>query len=446
MTHAGRSGHAVPVNDTIWRNWAATASARPRRVASPRDSDEVSELVAAAAREGLRVKAVGSGHSFTGIALTDGVLLRLDQLSGLRHADTETGLVTFGAGTLLHEVNRLLDGVGLAMRNLGDIDRQTLAGAISTGTHGTGVTFGGLATQVEALQLVTADGTQVFCSASERPELFAAARLGLGALGVLTSVTLRCDPAFALHGVQERMPLADVLARLDELVETNEHFEFYWFPYTDRTLTMRNNRVPPGTQPTPVNRLAAWLGDELLSNHVYEIANRLVSAQPRLAPTLNAVAARVWGGGERIAASHQVFASSRRVVFREMEYAIPRETLPDVLKEIRDWIDNSDERIAFPVEIRFAAADDLWLSTAHGRESAYVAVHQYRGLRHEPYFEAVEQIAASVGGRPHWGKLHSRDADELRELYPRFADFVRVRDETDPRRVFGNAYLERVLG
>ncbi|WP_460526693.1 D-arabinono-1,4-lactone oxidase [Flindersiella endophytica] len=434
------------MNAAKWRNWAGTASASPRRVELPYDSDEVSELVAGAVREGLRVKAVGSGHSFTPIAVTDGVLLRLDNLTGLHHVDAEAGLVTFGAGTPLHEVNRLLDGAGLAMRNLGDIDRQTLAGAISTGTHGTGLTFGGLATQVSALQLVTADGTQVYCSESERPDLFAAARLGLGAIGVLTAVTLRCEPAFALRAVEGPMPLPDVLAGLDELVEGNEHFEFYWFPYTDRTSTKQNNRVPGGTPLRPVGRISGWIDDELLSNGVFGAVNRLLAIAPKLAPVANRVASRALSAREFVDRSHRVFVSPRRVVFREMEYAIPRAALPDVLKEIEDWIDHSSERIAFPIEVRFAAADDLWLSTAHGRESAYVAVHQYEKLPYEPYFEAVEQIASAVGGRPHWGKLHHRTADDLRELYPRFGDFLRVRDETDPSRVFSNAYLDRVLG
>jgi L-gulono-1,4-lactone dehydrogenase len=446
MTYTGSNLHAVRVNESVWRNWARTATARPQRVASPRDSDEVSELVTTAAKEGLRVKAVGSGHSFTDIAVTDGILLRLDQLSGLHHVDAEAGLGTFGAGTPLHEVNRLLDDSGLAMRNLGDIDRQTLAGAISTGTHGTGAGFGGLATQVEALQLVTANGTQVYCSASERPELFAAARLGLGALGVLTSVTLRCEPAFALRAVEGPMALGDVLAGLDSLVEGNEHFEFYWFPYTERTLTKQNNRVPADTPLRPVGRFSGWLDDEFLSNRVFGVVNRLLSVVPSLAPTAGKVFSRALGAREFVDRSHRVFVSPRRVVFREMEYAIPREALPDVLKEIKDWIENSPERIAFPIEVRFAAADDLWLSTAHGRESAYVAVHQNERLPYERYFKAVEQIASAVGGRPHWGKLHYRDAAELRELYPRFSDFVRVRDEADPQRLFGNAYLERVLG
>jgi FAD/FMN-containing dehydrogenase len=259
-------------------------------------------------------------------------------------------------------------------------------------------------------------------------------------------VTLRCEPAFALRAVEGPMPLPDVLAGLDELVEGNEHFEFYWFPYTERTLTKQNNRAPSGTPLSPVGRFKGWLDDEFLSNQVFGAVNRLLAVRPGLAPFANNVSSRALGAREFVDRSHRVFVSPRRVVFREMEYAVPRETLPDVLKEIKDWIDHSTERIAFPIEVRFAAADDLWLSTAHGRESAYVAVHQNERLPYEAYFRAVEQIATMVGGRPHWGKLHYRDAGALRELYPRFGDFVRVRDEVDPRRVFGNAYLERVLG
>ena len=429
-----------------WTNWAATATATPARVESPRTFAELAHAISRAANEGYRVKAIGAGHSFTPIAITDGVQVRLDKLNGIVRVDQQTGLVTVRAGTRLHELTALLWQLGLSMSNLGDIDVQTLSGAISTGTHGTGIRLGGIATQVRAMQIVRADGTMLDCSPTDNADVFAAARVGLGALGVLATITLQCEPAFALRAVESPAPLDETLERLDDLVHDNDHFEFYWFPHTRRVLTKQNNRVPVGTQLAPVGKIRAYVDDELLSNRVFEWVNRLATARPQLIPRLNSISARALSAREYVDRSHAVFASSRQVRFREMEYAVPRDAVPHVLGEIATWFERNDERIAFPVEVRFAAADDIWLSTAFERESGYIAVHQYVRREHARYFDAVEAIARSVGGRPHWGKLHRRDAASLRECYPRFDDFVALRDRLDPDRVFGNDYLEQVLG
>jgi L-gulonolactone oxidase len=430
----------------VWQNWARTEQARPVRTISPGGTGELSAAIRQAAADGLRVKAVGSGHSFTGAAVTDGVQIRLDAMDAPVAVDTRTGLVTVEAGMPLHRLNAVLDAHGLAMTNLGDIDRQTVAGAVSTGTHGTGRDSAALAGQLHALELVTADGSVVRCSATERPELFAAARIGLGALGVISQVTLRCEPAFALRAVEAPMRLDRVLNGLDQLLAENEHFEFYWFPHTDRTLTKRNNRLPAGERTRPLGRARAWLDDEFLSNTLFERVNRLGTAFPALIPRLNAVSSRALTARTYSTTAHRVFTAPRRVVFRELEYAVPRAVLPAVLAEVRRWVDRSGERVPFPAEIRFAPADDIWLSTAHGRDSAYLAVHQYHRLPHERYFRAVAAIADAAGGRPHWGKLHWLDAGELAARYPRFADFRRLRTALDPDGRFANPYLDRVLG
>ena len=392
------------------------------------------------------MKPVGAGHSFTGVAATDGVQLRLDRLAGIVHADRASGLVTVQAGTRLHALNAALWQLGLSMTNLGDIDVQTVAGAISTGTHGTGLRFGGLATQVRAVELVLPDGGLLPCSAEENPEVFEAARLGLGAVGVLATVTLQTEPAFALAAAEAPASLDETLADLDEQVLGNDHFEFYWFPHTRRVLTKRNNRVLPDTALRPLRPARAWVDDEFLSNTVFERLNRLTTRRPGLIPRTNRVAAAALSARDYIDRSYRVFASPRRVRFREMEYAVPRAAVPDVLAGIRRYLERSGEHIGFPVEVRFAAPDEVWLSTAHGRESGYVAVHQYHRRDHERYFRAVEAVAREHDGRPHWGKLHHLAADDLRAAYPRFDDFVAVRDRLDPERVFVNDYLLRVLG
>ncbi|MEE2033452.1 D-arabinono-1,4-lactone oxidase [Rhodococcus chondri] len=431
-----------------WHNWARTEAATPYRFETPGTVDELVSVVGRSADDGSRLKAVGAGHSFTGVAVTDGTLVSLDRISGIESVEaTATGAdVTVRAGTRLRELNALLWERGLALANLGDIDAQSIAGAISTGTHGTGAQFGGLAAQVRGATLVLADGSVVQCSPTRDPALFEAARLGLGAVGILVTVTLACVPAFRLHAEEAPASLRDTLDRLDDERLGIDHFEFYWFPHTERVLTKRNTRLPGAAPTEPVGRIRGFVDDEVLSNGVFGAFQQLGTRVPALIPGLNSVSARALAPRRFTDRSYRVFASARRVRFREMEYAVPTEALPTVLAEIDTWIRRSDTRIGFPVEVRFASADDVWLSTAYGRDTAYVAVHQYHRREHDAYFAATEAIACAVGGRPHWGKLHDRTADDLRPAYPRFDDFLAVRDRVDPQRVFGNAYLQRVLG
>ncbi len=429
----------------IWTNWAGTVQAEVSEHA-PGSVEAVQEAIATAAASGTAIKAIGAGHSFTAIGQTDGVQLQPHNLTGVLSSDSTTGLVTVLAGTRLHELNETLWHLGLSMSNLGDIDVQTVAGAISTGTHGTGAKLGGIATQVHGLQLALADGRLLDVDAVTDPEMLGATRVGLGALGVITTVTLQCEPAFALAASEAPSSLDAVLADLDSLVEGNDHFEFFWFPHTRSVLTKRNNRVLPGTELAPLGRIRHYVDDELLANSAFDVVNKLTTRRPSLIPRANAFAARMLSARDFIDRSYKVFASPRRVKFREMEYAVPRETVPHVLAEIEAYLARSGEQIGFPVEVRFAAADDIWLSTAHGRDSGYIAVHQYHLREHETYFRAVEAIARSVDGRPHWGKLNNLTAEDFRSTYPRFDDFVALRDRLDPQRLFSNSYLDRVLG
>lgn len=429
-----------------WRNWGRNQSSFPREVATPVDVAAVARVLERATDDGRTVKAVGSGHSFTATAVADDIQLRLDHLAGILAVDAAAHRVTVGAGTPLHRLNTELEARGLSMTNLGDIDAQTVAGAISTGTHGTGAALGGLATQVRGLQLVLADGSVVEVSASADPELFQAARVGIGAFGIVTAVTLQCEPLFELTAVEQPMPLAQVLDDFDALADGNEHFEFYWFPHTDVALTKRNNRPPDGEAGERLHRWREWLDDELLSNGVFEVVQRIAYRRPTVVPGFNRLSARALSARTFTDVSHRVFVSPRRVRFREMEYAVPREHLVDVFRSLRSWIESSGTVISFPVEVRVAAADDIWLSTACGRASGYIAVHQWHRVDYEPYFRAVEAIAAEVGGRPHWGKLHWLDAVTLRDRYPRFDDSLAVRDRVDPRRIFRNAYTKQVFG
>ncbi|MER7003108.1 D-arabinono-1,4-lactone oxidase [Dactylosporangium sp. NPDC000555] len=425
-----------------WSNWAGNQTATAARVAHPASTSELGELLRAAAGEGLRVKAVGSGHSFTPAAATDGVRVELDRMASLVRVDGN--LITVQAGMPLSVLNATLAAHGLAMPNLGDIDAQTISGALSTGTHGTGAGYGCLATFIEALTLVTADGAELSCSATDNPDLFAAARVNIGALGVLSTVTLRCVPAFTLRADERPATLADVWSGLPEHVGANDHFEFYWFPYTDRVQMKRNNRVPAVDSPLPGWR--RWLDDDFLSNTVFGTACRLGRAFPATVPPISRISARALSARTYTAASHEVFCTPRRVRFVEMEYGLPREALREAFDGLRAVVAGLPYKIQFPVEVRFTAADDIWLSHGYGRDNAYIAIHQYVGAPYEEYFRRFEAVTTPLGGRPHWGKMNFRTAESLAGAYPRFADFTALRDKLDPHRLFANAYTERVLG
>lgn len=429
-----------------WRNWGRTASAQPREIATPGSAQEVSELIQRAVSAGMRVKAVGSGHSFTPIAVTDGIHVTLDRLTGIISADPQTGLVRAYAGTTLHDLNLALWSTGLALPNLGDIDEQTIAGAINTGTHGTGARLRGIASAVVGLQIVRADGTIVDCHPNLEPDLFNAARIGLGALGIITEVTLQCVPAFGLRAIEEPGSLPSLMNSLDAYLESADHVEFYWFPHTDRVLTKRNTRISIDELRHPLPRWKAWLDDEFLSNQVFGGLNWIAAKVPATVPRMNTISSRALSARTYTAPSYAVFASSRKVRFAEMEIAVPRSALQEVLSELVHMIERSNLRLPFPVEIRCAAADDVWLSTAYQRETAYIAIHQFYRMPYAEYFHAFEGITNRFDGRPHWGKLHGLTHAELRERVPRLDDFVAVRDRLDPSRLFANPYTERILG
>jgi FAD-linked oxidoreductase len=428
------------VNGPQWRNWGGNQQAVAVDVLTPGSVDEVSALVKEASAAGRRVKVVGSGHSFTGIAVADDQRLHLHRLANLVAIDGY--LVTVQAGMPMYALNTVLAAHGLAVPNLGDIDAQTVAGAISTGTHGTGMAHSTIASCVEAVTLVTGTGHILHLDSSS--ELFPAVRLGIGALGVLVEVTLRCVDAFTLLADERPMPLADVLAGLDEQIAGNAHVEFYWYPYTDRAQLKRNNPVPSPDR--PLSGFRGWLDDEFLANSVFQLACRLGRTVPVAVPAISAVAARALSARAYTDRSDRVFCTPRRVRFTEMEYEVPRAAMPTVLAALPAIIDALPFRVQFPVEVRFTGPDDVWLSHGYGRESAYIAVHQFAGSPYEPYFRAVEAVCEPLGGRPHWGKLHYRDADSLRKVYPKFDDFLAARERLDPARVFTNEYLDRVLG
>ncbi len=427
-----------------WRNWAGDQRSRPLAIEHPATVQELAEALDRAASLNRPVRVAGAGHSFSDIARTDGVLLKLDRMTEVLDLDRSSGLVRVQAGITIHALNRHLAEHGLALENLGDIDVQSIAGAISTATHGTGARLRNIPSQVVALTLVLADGSVLECSPESDPEVFRAARVGLGALGVVAEVTLRCVPAFRLEGVDRPAPLEQTLERFEELVLANDHFEFFVFPHTHTALTRTNNRTEQPARPR--GRASAYANDVLLTNHAFGLLCRLGRRVPAQIPRINRLVTRLAGTSRRLDRSDLIFASPRLVRFTEMEYSLPRERTTEAVRRVMELIPREGFAVPFPIEVRTVAGDDAMLSTAHGRDSGFVAVHMFEGMAWEPYFRAVEAVMYELGGRPHWGKRHFQSAATLRERYPEWDRFQAVRRRLDPQGRFANAWTERVLG
>ncbi|MGI8610119.1 MAG: D-arabinono-1,4-lactone oxidase [Candidatus Dormibacteria bacterium] len=432
------------MNAGRWQNWAGNQSCVPVAVMQPISQDQIVALVQRASSEGRRVKAYGAGHSFTDIACTDGYLVNLDRYDQVLNVDTTTHRIKVQAGISIARLGEELARHGLAQPNLGDIAYQSIAGAVSTATHGTGLKLGNIATQLCALTMVLADGRVVEFSPEKDLDEFRCAQVSLGALGILSTVTLQCVPQFVLHSIEAPRPLAEMLDRYAEFCETNQHFEFFWFPHTDRVQAIRNN--PVDEIPRPRGRVSEYLNDIVVENHVFGLVQRAGRAQEKWIPSLNRFTTRMLSHAETRDWSHRVFANPRLVRFVEMEYAIPRAAAVPAIRALKSMIDGSDMRISFPVEVRVGAGDDAVLSTAHGRETTYIAVHVFQGMAYDCYFHEIEAIMNGFEGRPHWGKMHYQTKDTLAHRYPRFKEFVALRDKLDPNGLFRNAYLDRVLG
>lgn len=422
-----------------WRNWSGEQSCTPAAILRPRSTEEVAGAVRRAAEAGQVVRVAGAGHSFTDAVLTDGVLLSLEAMDRVVWADPGGRRVRVQAGISLHALSDTLSRFGLALENMGDVDPQSLAGATATGTHGSGVKLRNLSSAIDAVQLVAGDGS---VHELDGGDALLAARVSVGALGVVTEITLRCSRAYVLRGVDAPARLDDVLERLDELAEGPRHFEFYAFPHSETVLTRTNEIVTaPAQPPGPVKR---WAEDVLLNNHALHLACAVAKRRPSWIPAISNTITGTLSPRVRIDRSDRIFVSPRLVRFTEMEQAFPRAAARDALRAILAEIRRHP--VIFPVELRFVAGDDALLSPAGGRDTVYIATHNYVGMPWEPYFRAVAAIGAEHGARPHWGKRHFHTAETLRPLYPEWGRFQAVRDDLDPEGRFANAYVQRVLG
>ena len=424
-----------------WTNWAGNQRANPQTWVKPKSLGEIAAAVREASGQGRKVKVIGSGHSFTGAAVAQDVLVDLSHMCRVVSGPNGSGVVEVEAGITLSALNEYLFSQGWALQNLGDISYQTVSGAISTGTHGTGVHIGGLAQQVVGMTLI--DGLGNIVVINEEDALLHFVRVGVGALGIIGHVKIRTVPKFALHVEEKPMRLSHVLDNLEDLVARNNHFEFFWIPHTKWTLTKQNNRTDSPLAPIPP--LKKWWQKSFMENTAFGLVCRLGKLFPALIPRL-ATALPGSGSTSYVDESFRVFASERKVKFVEMEYSIPYEHCRSAIEDIERVISEKNYKVSFPVEVRFTAGDDNVLSTAHARQSAYIAVHMFKGCDYGPYFASVAEIMAKYVGRPHWGKMHFLTNEQLSRLYPRWAEFLVVRDQLDPHRTFHNEYLGQIFG
>ncbi len=423
----------------LWQNWAGQQRCAPTAIERPRGEAELAELVGGSSGP---LKVAGSGHSFTDIACTDGLMLDLSRMDRVLSVDGE--LVTVEAGMTLAALGVALAERGLALENQGDIDRQSLAGALATATHGTGARFRNLSANVAALRQVDGSGEVVELSAESNPDGWRAARVGLGALGVVSAITLRCVPLFTVRRVDEPRPLRETLDRLDEHADAHDHFELYVFPYTDKALCRFSERID--APPEPESEWRLLVQERLLENAVLGAAARTGRLAPTLIPRLNRGITGLVSRAVKVDRSHRVYASRRAVRFTEMEYAIPRAHAREAVERVLELVPGRRLPVGFPIEVRFVAGDDALLSPAHGQDTCYVAVHQYLGMEYETYFRAVESIMDEYGGRPHWGKRHYQSDATLAPRYAEWERFASVRARLDPDGRFENDYLRRVIG
>ncbi len=427
----------------MWRNWSGYVECPDARVITPATVGNLGATLRAAAQADEHVRVVGAGHSFSPLVESSDIILSLDRLQGIVEVDLPARTARVRAGTRLSALGGALAAQGLAMENLGDINVQSVAGATSTGTHGTGIAFGNIATQISELKFLTGDGEEVRASVDENPTLFAGGRIGLGSLGVLTEIGLRLVPSFRLKLDRAKMDLDECLDRTDELVTRNRNFEFYWLPHTDKVLTKAWNLTD---EPATKAAASRYLTETLLENAAFGALCATGKALPSLCPALSRLCSRFISSSTQVDESHSMLATVRNVRFNEMEWAVPARSGADVLREIRRFVATREFPLMFPLEYRWVKGDDIWLSPNFGRDSVHISCHQYRGMSFDRYFDGIQAICLNHGGRPHWGKVHTLRAAQLAKLYPHWDDFLALRERMDPRGRFLSPYMSRLFG
>lgn len=425
-----RTGRKLP-----WRNWSGTQHCIPEARKAPATVGELQELIASST--GV-VRPVGAGHSFTALVPTDGCIVSLARMSGVVRHDADTLQATVRAGSRLGDLGQPLENAGQALINMPDIDEQALGGCLATATHGTGTGIGCMSTFVRGLQFVDGRGNLVNCSADENPEVFQAALVSMGSLGVMTEVTLQNQAPYRMRRETQWQPIEDILASADAMADQHRNFEFYYVPFSGMGFTDAHDYTDQPVGST----------EKIDSNEgVYTLRTirDYLEDWPGLRELILGSYMRTLADEVTIESSWKNYASERNVRFNEMEYHLPREHGLQTLREIREVLENNFREVFFPIEVRWIQGDDIWLSPFHGRDTMSIAVHRYFDEDFKPYFRAIEPIFRKYNGRPHWGKLNTLGRDDFIELYPRWKDFEEVRRSLDPQGRFLNDYLRTLF-
>lgn len=426
------------MSGVVRTNWARNEWCTPTAVHQPRNEAEVVALVQHVRSSGGTLKAIGAGHSWTGAAMTDGHLVNLDHLCRVRHVDRATGLVIVEAGARLHALIDVLAQHGLAMENLGSVAEQSVAGAISTGTHGTGLGLKNLASQVVALRLVTGTGKVLVLDTETDGDLLNAARVSLGCLGIITEVTLACVPAFNLEERSWALSFDEAVRELPALISNEEHLKYWWLPHTGKVQVFAYNRTALDVTPTKpyAARLDRWI-NEVAFGGVVSLTRRY----PRLAPSINRlIGLGYFSEGRRVGRSDHLFNVAMPPKHLEMEYAVSADDAPELMQQTRALIKARRLNVNFVQELRFAAGDEAWLSPAYGRDTCHFGAYMGQTSQTQAYFDGFEAMALKMGGRPHWGKIFGADGAAILGTLPKATDFNDLRREWDPADVFTSRF------
>jgi len=432
----------------VWSNWSGWVKSWPAALLDPTSEEEL----AAAVRDGIApIRAAGSGHSFTPLVESQGTIISLRNMSGIIDHDDKAQTARIKAGTIIRDLGPLLLDRGMGLVNQGDIDSQTLAGAVGTGTHGTGGDLGSLSTSIESFRLVAASGEIIHASREKNTDIFNAGRVSMGSLGIMSEITMKLCKAYTLEETGGRMPIDEALARVNELRDAHRHFEFFWFPYSPDVIVKFLNETEAEANPrewsTDDDR--GETRDEKIFRFACELSRYLPFLRGQLQNLLTAASGRYLLPAEAAGKarwSYDAFPSERHNRFNEMEYAVPAEKGPECLREVGAYMRRCRINFMFPLEYRYVAADDIWLSPFYERDSVTISVHQYYRQPYQELFEGAENIFRRYQGRPHWGKLHTARAAELKNLYPRWDDFLKLRSDLDPNGKFLNPYLRDIFG
>jgi len=420
-------------------NWGGNVRFNPEQVMTPANTQDIIAIVHQARNRKKKIRVIGAGHSFSPLVATNQYLIDLKHMNQLLSVDHKALTATFAAGVNIRQLTTELWQHGLALANQGDINHQTLAGAISTGTHGTGMNFGSLSSFVTALEFVDGTGQVQNIDTTMPDDLIYAAQIQLGTFGILTKITVQCEKRFVLRDVRQIYTLEDCLQRIDDQIKSQRHVEFFWFPYSKLAQIKALNVVD---LPNPRSKIAAFFNDEIVERYLYSGLCEMTKKIRPMAKHTSRLCGSLMPTSDYADWSYRVFPSSRKVRFTEMEYAVPLVAGIDCFNTIKDMIHSKKMRVFFPLEYRVAAADKAWLSPFYDRPSAIISLHVFKGIEQDRFFAEAEAIFRSFHGRPHWGKIHKLSAEQISSLYPKWKDFSNLRKKYDPENIFLNEMLQ----